>query len=353
MVLAPVGSHNPAMAAGLTSNPSGALAIAIASAAVLVNATFALAQTGPDCRRAKSDAERAVCADPSLKVADSAMAKAYAALHALLPPAQRPALLDDQREWLGMRDAACREKGPDLAQCVLEQTEARRRFLDGETAGGNPGAPKLLPTFYREAGAHYKITVQYPQILGSAGRAATAFNALSRKLAFGGGPAGADAFRTDEALPAGEPKAFYDAGYEITYLDAHLASVVFSIGTYEGGAHPNGESTGLLFDFDHARSLALADFLANPTEAVPAIAAQCARQANDEDWGVFENADFAAVVGVVSSWLIDKDGAAILFNPYSVTPYVAGPHQCRIPYSELQRWLKPGSPLPPHVAAKD
>jgi hypothetical protein len=44
---------------------------------------------------------------------------------------------------------------------------------------------------------------------------------------------------------------------------------------------------------------------------------------------------------------------AILFNPYSVAPYVAGPHECRIPYAEQARWLKPGGPLPPRSAGKE
>jgi hypothetical protein len=127
-----------------------------------------------------------------------------------------------------------------------------------------------------------------------------------RRLAFGAGANGAEGFRTDEALPAGEPKTFYDATYEITYLDAHFASLVFSIGTYEGGAHPNGGSSSLLFDFDRGRSLMLADFLEDSEEAIPAIAARCSYDANKEDWGVFENADFAAVVSAVSAWSVDR-----------------------------------------------
>ncbi len=36
-----------------------------------------------------------------------------------------------------------------------------------------------------------------------------------------------------------------------------------------------------------------------------------------------------------------------MFDPYSVTPYVAGPHDCRLTYAEFKDWLKPGGPLPP------
>jgi hypothetical protein len=202
-------------------------------------------------------------------------------------------------------------------------------------------------------GAHYKISIEHPQIPGSAGAIAVSFNKQSRKIAFGTGPGGAAAYRNDEPLPEGEAKTFHDASYEITYLDAHLTSVVFSIATYEGGAHSNGGSIGLLFDLDQARPLRLADFLANPPQAIPAIAARCEREAAKEDWGVFDNADFAAVVSEISGWTAGRDGVAILFNPYSVAPYVAGPHECRIPYTELAPWLKPVGPFPPHPAGKE
>ena len=43
---------------------------------------------------------------------------------------------------------------------------------------------------------------------------------LIRAIAFGSGPGGATAFRNDEPLPDSEVKTFYDASYEITYLDA-------------------------------------------------------------------------------------------------------------------------------------
>src|SRR5262249_35285656 len=155
---------------------------------------------------------------------------------------------------------------------------------------GELGALRLLPTFYREAAAHYKISIVYPQVPSAGGVIAASFNKESRKIAFGSGPGGAAAFRNNEPLPDSEAKTFYDGSYEIAYLDAHLASVVFAIATYEGGAHPNAASIGLLLDFDQARPLRLADFLANPEEAIPTIAARCEREATEEDWGVFENA---------------------------------------------------------------
>ena len=48
--------------------------------------------------------------DPRLATADSELAKAYSALRALLPTAQRAALLYSQREWIAQRDGGCQGK---------------------------------------------------------------------------------------------------------------------------------------------------------------------------------------------------------------------------------------------------
>ena len=108
---------------------------------------------------------------------------------------------------------------------------------------------------------------------------------------------------------------------------------------------------GLLFDLTAGRPLRLADLLADPKPAVAEIAAQCKAQLVAEGakdgWELFDNADVAAVVGEIDNWSVAKDGVEILFDPYAVAPYAAGLHECRLSYADLQRWLKPGGPLPP------
>lgn len=320
-----------------------------AAFALLTGGGMATAQPAPDCVRAHSAAERAICSDPALKTADAETARAFAALRAVLPPEQHPDLLADQRQWLGERDAACRQQKSGFIECLRQATEARRRFLAGQGPDGAADTPRLLPAFRHEASTtlRYEISIRYPQIRGRADAAAAAFNKESRDIAFGSGAGSADAFRNTEAPPQDQPATFYDASYEITYLDPRLASVVFAIASYEGGLHPNGVSVGLLFDFGRRRPLRLSDFLADPDRAVPAIAARCKGQAEAEDWGLFDNPDFASVVGDTASWAADKDGVRIMFNVYSVAPYMAGPHECRLPYRDLARWLKPAGPLPP------
>ena len=97
--------------------------------------------------------------------------------------------------------------------------------------------------------------------------------------------------------------------------------------------------------------LKLADVLADPKTAVAEIAARCKtqleEQAKKEDWELFDNADVAAVVGEDTNWAADKEGVEILFDPYSVAPYVVGPRECRLSYADVKQWLNPSGPLPP------
>jgi uncharacterized protein DUF3298 len=181
------------------------------------------------------------------------------------------------------------------------------------------------------------------------GPSATAFNRAAHAVAFG--KDAVKEYREMERPMAAGAVNYYEAGYEVTYLDPRLASVVFTIGTFSGGAHPNSVRAALMFDLTNGRALKLADVLADPKSAVAEIGAACKAQleaqAKKDDWELFDNADVAVVVGQAANWAVDKDGVEILFDPYSVSAYVYGPHECRLTYAELTQWLKAGGPLPP------
>jgi uncharacterized protein YecT (DUF1311 family) len=320
---------------------------ALLAVVVLLLATGAAAQPAPECRQARTEAEKAICGNTGLAAADQRMAEAYAAFRAELPPDQQKALLADQRRWITRRQAACGDKSDDaLVQCLLAETEARRRLLAGESPNGVPGAPRIVAGLFHEARkGRYEISIEYPRVLTPRGPAATAFERAAHAIAFGKDAVAE--YRTMEPPHATGAENFYEAGYEVAYADPRLVSIIFSIGTFEGGAHPNSGRASLIFDLAAARALTLADLVADPKRAVDEISARCRAEAEKEDWGLFDDPDFPAVVGEVAAWAPDKDGIVILFDPYSVMPYVAGPHECRLSYAELAPLLKPGGPLPP------
>jgi len=322
-----------------------------AIAVLLIASVSAMAQPAPDCRQAKTPAEKAICAAPELAEADAAMARAYQALRSLLPAEERAALLADQRRWVKLRDARCTDKADrELAACLLAETEQRRRFFEGQ-GGDGAEAGGLRPAFFHEAKPkRYEIAISYPQFARPEGAAQSAFNRAARAIAL-------DAKALSEIRGTGPPPVAgmlsqYQVDYAVPYLDQRLASVVFTTFNFAAGAaHPNSSRSALLFDLTEGRALRLADLLAEPKKAVGEISSVCRQQlegqAKEEGWELFDNADFAAVVGEVTNWAPGKEGVEILFDPYSVAAYVVGARECRLSYAELQRWLKPGGPLPP------
>lgn len=320
-------------------------------ASLLLFVSAASAQPLPDCRQAKTPTEKAICGNAELAAADKTMAQAYAALRAELPPDQQKALLADQRRWIMRRQAACSAKAEDAPACLLAETDARRRFLAGESPNGAPGAPRIVPAVFHETRkGRYEISIEYPQVLKPRGAAATAFERAARAIAFG--KDAVKEYREMEPPMAAGAENFYNAAYDIAYADPRLVSLVFTISTFSGGAHPNSVRLGLLFDLEQGQTVRLSDVLADPKPAVAEIAktcrAQLEAQAKKEDWELFDNADVGAVVGDVTNWSAKKEGVEILFDPYSVAAYVVGPRDCRLSYAEIERWLKPGGPLPPH-----
>ena len=325
-----------------------------AIAVLLIASVSAMAQPAPDCRQAKTPAEKAICAAPELAEADAAMARAYQALRSLLPAEERAALLADQRRWVKLRDARCADKADkadrELAACLLAETEQRRRFFEGQ-GGDGAEAGGLRPAFFHEAKPkRYEIAISYPQFARPEGAAQSAFNRAARAIAL-------DAKALSEIRRTGPPPVAgmlsqYQVDYAVPYLDQRLASVVFTTFNFAAGAaHPNSSRSALLFDLTEGRALRLADLLAEPKKAVGEISSVCRQQlegqAKEEGWELFDNADFAAVVGEVTNWAAGKKGVEILFDPYSVAAYVVGARECRLSYAELQHWLKPGGPLPP------
>jgi uncharacterized protein YecT (DUF1311 family) len=306
------------------------------------------AQPASDCAKAKTATEKAICATPELAAADAAMSTAYTALAKTLPPAQQTGLQANQRRWLKERDTACMEgKGDAPTGCLLAETLKRRRFLSGQGANGAAGAPPLLPAFYNEMrkGA-YEISAAYPQFAPPVG---ARFDRVVRDLTIGQSTLAE--YRQDKPNEFNGSSNFYQVSYDLSYLAPRLAAVTFQFADYRGGAHPNSWRASVLWNPASDEKVTLGEILGDPKAAVPAISALCngklSVEAKEEGWRLFDNADFAAVVGDAKSWSVGADGVAVMFDPYSVAAYVVGPRDCRLTYAELKPWLKPGGVLPP------
>ena len=139
---------------------------------------------------------------------------------------------------------------------------------------------------------------------------------------------------------------------EIRYLIAsspHTVSYLFTVYENTFGAHPNTYFRTFTFDTTAGAELSLADlFISNASyleklseisrRSLPDVIGgevDAAFKKNFIDPGTTPNAKNFA------NFFFDNQDFVILFAPYAVAPYSAGPQTLRIPVSELASLLKP------------
>lgn len=135
----------------------------------------------------------------------------------------------------------------------------------------------------------------------------------------------------------------------IVYLEgfsAHTYSYIFTVYEDTGGAHGNTFFKTFTFDAASGKLLSLGDvFTGNYLQKLSAIS----RQTLDQNLGKF------AVQNMITSgtspgatnfqnWFFDNKDFVLLFPPYQVAAYAAGPQTVRIPASELDGFLAPNYP---------
>lgn len=123
-----------------------------------------------------------------------------------------------------------------------------------------------------------------------------------------------------------------------------LLSVVFTEYEYTGGAHPNTTYSTFTFDLVNERQLLWPDLLTDGVtlEAIAAIVqpklAETLTEMTDAEWLATGT---APTPENYANFALTPDGLLILFPPYQVAAYAAGPQQIMLPYSDLAGILKP------------
>src|SRR5205823_5240616 len=170
-----------------------------------------------------------------------------------------------------------------FAQCLRAETEARRRFLAGESPNGARDAPRIVPVLFHEARkGRYEISIETPQMLTPRGSTAAAFERAARAIGFG--KDAVKEYREMERPIATGADNYYEATYDVTYADPKLISLVFTIATFSGGAHPNSARISLLFDRSPCRVLTLCGVLAEPMPIGAEVAARCKQPVQEQPW---------------------------------------------------------------------
>ena len=140
---------------------------------------------------------------------------------------------------------------------------------------------------------------------------------------------------------------------EIKYLIASSPrSVSYIFTTYEDtlGAHPNTTFKTFTFDTTTGKELALGDVFSTGSDYLSALSTISRAQlpsvigdaaTSDPSFAVnFIDPGTTPEAKNFENFFLDNDNLVILFPPYAVAPYSAGPQTLRIPLSELANVLK-------------
>ena len=136
--------------------------------------------------------------------------------------------------------------------------------------------------------------------------------------------------------------------YELTldctvYQTDRIISVAGLYYSYTGGAHPNTWQLGWNFDLE-GETFFGPEMLTDGTELQEAVSGEIIRQAREplEDGtvpaeGYWE--DYEAIIANWTSYTVsfDEEGMEVIFSPYELAPYAAGPQTFRLSYE----WLEP------------
>lgn len=136
--------------------------------------------------------------------------------------------------------------------------------------------------------------------------------------------------------------------YELTldctvYQTDRIISVAGLYYSYTGGAHPNTWQLGWNFDLEEGIFFG-PELLTDGTELQEAVSGEIIRQAQLplEDGTVPAEwywEDYKAIIANWTSYTVsfDEEGMEVIFSPYELAPYAAGPQTFRLSYE----WLEP------------
>ncbi|MFA5120801.1 lysozyme inhibitor LprI family protein [Zavarzinia sp.] len=304
-----------------------------------------------DCTKAKTDIEKAICADPAAKAADDAMSAAYAAAKALLDAEQQKALRDDQRDWVKRRNDICMtypdqgQATPD-AECLARMATDRAGLLSAAPVFAGPDAPRFAPVILRDVdeAAQLEVSIIRPQVVEPQTPAMNQLNGLLAKAA--------GASETDIGSEEGPYGRI--VGYRIGYASGRFVSVDFDIYEYTGGAH--GMSYNVVVNFlpEAGRALKLDDVIDAKGKAalIPLCRASVTAEKHKREVPEELIADslgdeaLADGIGDIANWGFDGDGVRIHYAPYALGSYAEGGYDCTLSWAALKPLTKADAPLP-------
>lgn len=203
----------------------------------------------------------------------------------------------------------------------------------------------------KDRGMYYSIDATYPQITGrSYNEAEAAFNKRVNTIIDEEMRQFKNSVQLDmphmKTLPKEVRNNTFKIDYDIDVIhELALVSIRFTIqGMQAGRAHPYRSHRVLNFDLVHNKELALDDLFKSDAKYLDVLAKlssnKLQKTVNEKDkWMIEEGAK--AIAKNYKNWNIEKGALLITFDEYQVAPYVYGPQEIEIPYTEIQQLLSP------------
>jgi uncharacterized protein len=322
------------------------------AAALVVCAASAFAQDRPsfDCAKTSTKVGRTICGNAELARADREMAAAYAALVAKLAGAAREHLASDQLRWAANRDRACAIAGDDIDDCLKLRYGSRSEQLAFLAAGDYPFiSEQALVRTGKVKRVDFRIDAAYPQFDAKS----TDFTQVNRSLAEWTEKA------ASQAIPAAskidddvEQEWSYEQNFQLYRPNRRAVSVAVSYRTYTGGAHGYIATDCFLVDLRTAKLVGLEEIFV-PGEQWLKRLMELVRNDLKEQFvdrpgndALIEPENMTEMLKQGHRYLFRDDNTLeVIFNPYEVGPYAAGPYSVEISYDDLRSIIRTDGPL--------
>ncbi len=149
----------------------------------------------------------------------------------------------------------------------------------------------------------------------------------------------------DFTLPSYMNNWTLTASYEIYEHSADVASLVYTVGNYTGGAHPNYLYVTYTFDLIDQSRIALEDLFVRGrdpwTTIAPLVMANLTEQLGDAADGTWIESGSGTNPDNYRAFALTEDSLVFYFAPYQVAAYAAGGVEVRLPLDALEGVIRP------------
>jgi hypothetical protein len=222
-----------------------------------------------------------------------------------------------------------------------------------KASSGYGAGMKVVPQEIKEENKRlkYSINAKYPQIEGAKSAGAANFNNAVKALIMKEVGEFKKSIRGWDTKGIGsEVGSYLETDYEVMIDNGNLISVAFGENSYyAGAAHPNHNALVVNYDLKSARTLRLAELFKPGSKYLSVISKYCIADLKKQMGGDADDRWIREGAGGslknYKNWTVTEQGLTILFDPYQVASYAAGPQKVDIPYAALKGIVAPSGPL--------